>query len=223
MDKLVEIIAQKTSGKSLKSFRYSFEPLEKPNIHYPEENEVPFSVKERGETDSSIQTSRNLMERSKQIRGREPLLKYFMDGSRRTYKIDDISYKSKKKIYPILAGQIGTACCERTSERTLKKYELKRDLFVALPKSADKDADGETFFNSLTKELNREINSFTYSLTISKTIAYHDQLGKGEKYEHRAIARIHDEMIESEKEIVRCIVEKNLLNPHAYLLKDGSL
>ena len=226
MNKLVETIAEQTSGKSLKSFRYSVDPIEKPDIHYPDEEEtaVVFSPKELGETDNSIKKSRDLTERVRKIKNDNdtPLMKYFMDGSRKTYKIDDIAYESKRKIYPLLAGQIGTACCERT-EQTIKKYKLVQGLILALPESSDKDDDGDLFFSQLRKVLNQQISSFNFKFHILEIVAYKDALGKGEKYEHRAIARIHDEMIKLEKEIVRCIVKENLLGPDSYLLKDGSL
>ena len=38
------------------------------------------------------------------IQGCTPIFRFFLDGSRRTYKVDDIAIG--KKIFPIVAGQI---------------------------------------------------------------------------------------------------------------------
>ncbi len=39
------------------------------------------------------------------------LFKFFLDGSRRVYKVDDIQYD--KKVFPIVSGQISVSCCGR--------------------------------------------------------------------------------------------------------------
>lgn len=51
---------------------------------------------------------------------------YFMDGSRRTYKIGDMVLEGKK-IYPIVAAQIRAGCTERDSAKKLHTHgELQR-------------------------------------------------------------------------------------------------
>lgn len=51
---------------------------------------------------------------------------YFMDGSRRTYKIGDMVLEGKK-IYPIIAAQIRAGCTERDSGKKLHTHgELQR-------------------------------------------------------------------------------------------------
>ena len=54
-----------------------------------------------------------------------PIFRFFLDGSRRTYKVDDIAIG--KKIFPIVAGQIIVGCCERKDRETFKHLlaELK--------------------------------------------------------------------------------------------------
>ena len=51
---------------------------------------------------------------------------YFMDGSRRTYKIGDMVLEGKK-IYPIVAAQIRAGCTERNGAKKLHTHgELQR-------------------------------------------------------------------------------------------------
>ncbi|MCP4405440.1 MAG: hypothetical protein GY801_50080, partial [bacterium] len=59
------------------------------------------------------------------------LFTYFLDGSRRTYKIVDFG-STDGKFLPIVAGQIGAAVCVRRRKK-LKKYALKRENAIALP------------------------------------------------------------------------------------------
>lgn len=58
-----------------------------------------------GETDTSLKTIKDISKTAKQIEGNLPLFRYFLDGSRRIYIIDDIELG--KKIFPIIGGQIG--------------------------------------------------------------------------------------------------------------------
>ena len=46
---------------------------------------------------------------------------YFMDGSRRTYKIGDMVLEGKK-IYPIVVAQIRAGCTERDSAKKLHTH-----------------------------------------------------------------------------------------------------
>lgn len=51
--------------------------------------------------------------------GELPLLKYFLDGSRHVFKVDDIAYN--KQVFPVVAGQIGIGCCKREDKRMQKE------------------------------------------------------------------------------------------------------
>ena len=51
----------------------------------------------------------------------------------------------------------------------------------------------------------------------------HKKLKDGGSYENRAIATIHEHMIDSEKAIVHQLAQADFLNEETYLLKDGSL
>lgn len=60
-------------------------------------------------------------------------IKYFLDGSRHTFKVDDISIG--QKIYPIIAGQIIVGCCYRPDRDSFKKADLKKEIIISLPKT----------------------------------------------------------------------------------------
>ena len=59
------------------------------------------------------------------------LFKYFLDGARRTYKVVDFG-STDGKFLPIVAGQIGTAVCQRNNKR-LQKLHLRRENVLAVP------------------------------------------------------------------------------------------
>lgn len=50
---------------------------------------------------------------------------YFMDGSRRTYKIGDIVL-NKTKIYPVVVAQVRAGCCHRDEDRKVCKHLLEQ-------------------------------------------------------------------------------------------------
>ena len=48
---------------------------------------------------------------------------FFMDGSRRTYKIGDIVIDGGKKIYPVVIAQIRAGCTERDGAKKLHSHQ----------------------------------------------------------------------------------------------------
>ncbi|MDL2222663.1 hypothetical protein LJB98_01015 [Bacteroidales bacterium OttesenSCG-928-M11] len=221
MSKILSFIEKETNGKCYKSFKFCHDIIAVPSVAYEDNLDDKISLKEFGETDHSPQM-RDMTRKSKQLETLTPLFRYFLDGSRRTYRIDDIEYR--KKIYPIIAGQIGVGCCERIDKSTFQKTQLEHNLVISLPMYAY--ADGfkpELFFNNLTEKINQLPALKKYNLHVSKILPYSDRLDKGETYENKGIAKIQDEMIESEKKIVAELTAKNLLNQSSYLVKDGSL
>lgn len=223
MNELLKIIENVTAGKCYASYKYSLDYENKPILDY-DNNEKFFIPKDRnGETDTSLKVSKSLKEFAKSINNNAPLFKYFLDGSRRVYKIDDIELN--KNIYPIIGGQIGVACCERQSPSKFKTKYFDNDLVLALPNNANVDGgNSDLFFNSLTDDLNKTQRLKKYNLKFSKVLSYTSkQLIAGEKYENFGTAKIQDEMIECEKKIVALLTHENLLNEDNYLIKDGSL
>lgn len=220
MKSILPFIADQTRGKSFKTRKYSLDDVKMPSLEYDEHQDI--NLKRYGELEK-ITKPKPLGEKSKQIQKfSKPLFKYFLDGSRRTYKIDDMAYNNR--VYPVVAGQIGVGCCTRDDEKILKKEVLEHILVLALPACADKDGKKELFFNKLVDDINSQNFLKTKKIKIHKMLSYKDKkLNSGEKYEDLGIAKIHDEMIENEKKIVANLISKNLLNENSYLLKDGSL
>ena len=220
MDKILQFIAKETKGECYTSFKYCHDSVTVPTLDYEDKPKV--SLKEFGETEHNERV-RDLSIRAKKIQLSHPLFKYFLDGSRRTYKIDDIEYQ--KKIFPIIGGQIGVACCERDSPSDFRVTILEKNLVLSLPRYAYADGhSADLFFNNLTSKINELSSLSKYNLRISKILPYDSgKLAEGEKYESKGIAKIQDEMIECEKRIVAQLTSKNLLNEESYLIKDGSL
>jgi hypothetical protein len=223
MDKILAFLEKQIGGTCYSSYKYCVDEKEVPSVNY-EENQIYTIQRDRfGETDTSLKTTKDISKTAKQIEGNNPLFRYFLDGSRRVYKIDDIELG--KRIFPIIGGQIGVACCERTNPSTFKKAILEHNLVMALPSDADKDGkNSEQFFNSIVQKINSIDKLQQYNLKFSKILPYSTrQLDPGEKFENLGIEKIQEEMTECEKRIVSELVKKNLLNQDNYLLKDGSL
>lgn len=77
------------------------------------------------------------------IENTPPIFRYFLDGSRHTYKVDDIAIG--KRIFPIVAGQVIVGCCERKGRDKFKKYDILQKLIMSLPDDFDDDDGGENF------------------------------------------------------------------------------
>ncbi len=140
-----------------------------------------------------------------------------MDGSRRTYKINDIQIDSH--ILPVIAGQVGVAVCERDEKKRLSPCRSKLHIVAALPRNLDKEGKNEkqekAYFADLADKLGHG------RIKLDSILAY--KASSDENYEDKAVARIQEHMIEREKEMVQELVNANLLSDGAYLVKDGSL
>ena len=216
MSGVMDKIAQETRGKSFKTFKYSFDSVGVPSFDYDDNQEITW---ERiGETIVSKKAI-DLTGRAKQIIPQIPLFSYFLDGSRKAYKVDDIAYRNQ--VFPVIAGQVGIGCCQRDNKE-MKPLTYTRRLVIALPKVANQnDWNKELFFSNLLKKVNDELLSRNVCFT--DIVPYTVKKDEGEKLENKGIAAIQDLMIEKEKGMVAHLVAKNLLNPNHYLLKDGSL
>lgn len=225
MNKILSFIADKTKAdRSYQSYKYCFESVEVPTILYDDKQKIVFSHDKNGETDKGLKTAKSLKLQAQNIsQHEEPLFKYFLDGSRRTYKVDDIAYDNR--VYPIIAGQIGVACCERKNKDHFKKLLFEQQLVLSLPSSANYlDDNHELFFNRQVKELNEIAFLKKFNINFDKIFVYDIKaLKEGEKYENKGISKIQDEMIEAEKRLVNYLVKDKKLNLSSYLLKDGSL
>ena len=238
MDKVLDIVANETNGKCYTSFRYcADDEIRVPTLDFDsKDKELSVVVKEYGETDTNLSKSKSLKSLADKIINNDPLFHFFLDGSRRTYKVDDIEIN--RNIYPIIAGQIGVACCQRNDPSQFRCAEFEYNLVLSLPKAANPNGgEAALFFNALTGKINKTPRIEKANVQFSKILSYDSKStsqaqitsydskahGREVKYEHLGIATIQDEMIETEKKIVAHLSSKNLINPDRYLIKDGSL
>ena len=168
----------------------------------------------------------------KLIKETPPYFHYFLDGSRHTYKVDDIAIGSH--IYPIIAGQIVVGCCERKNRDTFHNVCLNTQIIISLPKSFHtKKGKDEDFLRLYCEQLNNYIENNRYvkshNVSISKILLYPiDGSTVGDpndknRYKNSGIARIQNEMTDTEQRLVHEMCKKNLISSQKWLIKDGSI
>jgi hypothetical protein len=222
MPKILDFIARETTGECYKSFKYCYDGVAVPSIAYDDRLNEKIFLKEYGE-DNHSPNMRDISKKARILIDQPPLFRFFLDGSRRTYKVDDIQYDNKK-VYPIIAGQIGVACCERVNRATFKNSALERYMVLSLPEIANADGQNvDLFFNSLADKINSLPKVQKHNIKIDKILPYSTKIDANETLENKGIAKIQDEMVNCEKKIVAQLTAKNLLTPDSYLVKDGTL
>jgi hypothetical protein len=229
MGNILSILEDATNGTCYKSYKYCADEESKvQTITYDDTHGLTVLKDRFGETDTSQKFPRDLSNLARRIFDDAPLFRFFLDGSRRTYKVDDIELN--RRIFPIIAGQVGVACCERKSRSTFKCKEIEGNMIIALPSEANPDNKNDgLFFNNLREKINNGDRIKKTSIRFSKILTYpsrkqntdHDVEAK--KYENLGIAMIQDEMIDLEKKVVSNLTSKHSLSENSYLLKDGSL
>lgn len=220
--KIVKQIANITRGECLNTFKYSFDGIAVPTLVYDDKPD-PICFKIRGETAKhKLPIDISSLAKMLQDDTFEPSFRYFLDGSRRIFKVGDIVYGNR--IYPVIAGQIGVGCCARLHSQ-MKKHAYKRRIVVSLPKVACNDGfDAELhYFNMLCKQINEASRDLPGFVNVDAVISYDTSISKTDKFEDKAVAKIQMLMIEEEKNMVKELVAENKLGSRSYLLKDGSL
>lgn len=215
MGNVLKIIADETDGKRFKSHKFCFEEFDSPNLY---DETLTYTPKKHGETVHRT-LPHDVKPNADIIAVNQPLFKYFLDGTRRTYKIDDIGYD--RRIYPIVAGQIGVGCCYRKSPDSFNVCKYTHKALLSMPDIADKDGKGKSFFNGLCQKVNKESDINRIGINLSAILKYKvnldDDLG------NLAIAKIQTEMIDLEMRFVDELAKDNCLTHDSYLIKDGSI
>jgi len=218
--KIRDILTQETGGKSYKAHKYSLDNVERPTIDY-ENNQIVW--KRTAETTRHTKYVDLRTDCKRVVEHGDQILSYFLDGSRRVFKVDDRAYYdgSRSMIFPIIAGQIGVGCCRRANRRMIPE-KFKREIVLSMPDIAN--ADGKSgFFQATTKKLNECEELKRLGIAFSTILSYRTSKNEESKFEDRATACVQDEMIRCEKELVAELVRERKLNPDNYLVKDGSL
>lgn len=221
MPKIMQIIAKETNGISYNTYKYSYDSIGVPSVIYDNDDKI-MKWQESGETDVHKKPV-DLKSFADRLIGVEPILKYFLDGSRHVFKVDDISYN--KHVYPVVAGQIGVGCCGRENKRMYPEL-FNRELVLALPDKSHADGwDDQAYFAGKLQKVNNSPDLKRLGLEFSKIIPYSTSstTGREDKLEDRAIGVIQDHMVEAEKRMVAELVRKKRLGQSSYLVKDGSL
>lgn len=219
--KLMNLIAEYTGGKSYKAHKYCIDKSTHPSVDYGNSEIV---WKRRAET-TPHKSYVDLSALSKTLASRDDqILSYFLDGSRRVFKVDDIAYTKsggRSVIYPVIAGQIGVGCCKRINKKLIPEKFI-REYVIALPGIAD--ADGRPgFWPATAKKISDCEELKRLGISFSTILSYKASQTNDKKFEDMATACVQDRMIEREKELVAELVREGKLNQDNYLVKDGSL
>lgn len=231
MDKILQSIENETKLRCYRTVKYSLDSTSAPIIQYDDSEKLNISVKQKyAETDKSKVKHIDLEQKAERELG-FPIFKYFLDGSRKTYKVDDIAIGDR--IYPLVAGQISVGCCYRMDD-SFKTVDSQRMIVLAVPDRINIDDLPEKEFlrdlcdvvntSSVLKKTGVEINKiFQYPTDSLKAKSLLLNKSDKEKYEDLAVMCIQNEMMDTEQLVVKELCRRNLLNDNAYLIKDGSL
>jgi len=219
--KVMTILAEATGGKSYKAHKYGLDHADRPSIDYGDSEII---WKRRAET-TQHRTYVDLLELRKRLASHgDQILSYFLDGSRRVFKVDDIAYSQsggRSVIYPVIAGQIGVGCCHRVDKKVVPA-KFKREFVLSMPDEAD--ADGKPgFWPATAKKLSECDELKRLGIEFATILPYKTSKSDDKKFEDRATACVQDRMIECEKKLVTELVREGKLNQNNYLIKDGSL
>ncbi len=211
-----KLVADLTDGESFNTNKMCLDHVATGNIDY---EQGKYSCKRSGET-QKIKDYVSLVELAQKIQELPPLFSYFLDGSRKTYKVDDIVYN--RSVYPEIAGQISVACTLRRARR-LQKFMLQKEMIIVLPAIANKDnaSTAEQFFCNVLKKINSNHMLVARGFKFDKILRYSES--RDGELQNLAIEEIQNRMMNIEKKFVVELVSKNAIDADNFLLKDGSL
>lgn len=140
---------------------------------------------------------------------------YFMDGSRRTYKIGDIVLE-RKKIFPVVAAQIRAGCTERDRQKKLHTHGLvhRKNLLLLSDKMNEVD------FQEIRQRILKTQMAQDLHLDI---VRYYFDPVKDSVPVNAAIARANSIMHDMEINILGQMVNSEILEPNHMLIVDGPL
>lgn len=141
---------------------------------------------------------------------------FFMDGSRRTYKIGDIVIDGGKKIYPVVIAQIRAGCTERDGAKKLHSHQtiLRKNLLLLSDKINTVD------FKEIQQRLMRTAVAKEMFLEV---VSYRFETEKHNIPVNAAIAKANSMMHDMEIEILSNMVKSGSLDTDRMLVVDGPL
>ncbi len=138
---------------------------------------------------------------------------YFMDGSRKVYKIGDI-ITAENRFMPVVSGQVCAGCCVRDKFGRMQKHRLEKKNYLMLCSAIQKE-DYEYIKISYEKEMTK-----TLPLIVEK---YSYDKSKDNSPVNTAVARVQKFMQDLEIELLEQMVASGSLSPEHMLVIDGSL
>lgn len=140
---------------------------------------------------------------------------FFMDGSRRTYKIGDMVLDGKK-IYPVVIAQVRAGCTERNGQKKIHACgEIQRKNLLLL---SDKMNDVD--FAEIRQRILKTKMAQDLHLDI---VTYHFDPNKDNVPVNAAIAKANTMMHDMEIDILGKMVNSGTLEPDRMLIVDGPL
>lgn len=139
---------------------------------------------------------------------------FFMDGSRRTYKIGD-TVIGNRKIYPVVIAQVRAGCTKR-SEKKLHTHNsvLHKNLLLLTDKINEED------FAEIRQRILKTKVATKMALEV---VSYRFEEGKHNIPVNAAIAKANSIMHDMEIEILSSMVKSGELSPDCMLMVDGPL
>ena len=163
--KILDFIEQQGKGKyhCYKTRKLSLDIANNDTIAYNYDDKT-VSNSSKSDFAESDRTRKSVVDLSKSVCGDKippPIFSYFLDGSRHTYKVDDIAIG--RKIFPIIAGQVIVGCCERINRNVFKKALLSKNdslcskIVIAMPDDFDDNDGCDNFCRAFRDALNSEL------------------------------------------------------------------
>ncbi len=218
----MSLLAEMTGGKSYRAHKYGLDHAERPTIDNSENDSIIWQ--EIAETTHHKKYVPLWEDSQKVLSSGTNVLTYFLDGSRRVFKVDDMGFVlsgGRNVIFPILAGQIGVGCTKREN-RALKIEKFHQEFVIAMPDIAN--ANGKPgYFEALARKLDSCQTLINANIKFSTILEYKVARDPEKKYEDKGTALVQERMSIREREMVEELVREGKLNQDNYLIKDGSL
>ncbi len=154
----------------------------------------------------------------------DSLFNYFMDGSRMAYKIAELNFDGK--VWPVVAGQIGVACCRRKNRR-MEHFARTYKTLLSVPRIVCDLSGNAASDRQKMAALLRGVNDIA-ARKCGARFMFNDIVVYSEKEdmskENLAVARIQSTMTDTEKAAIKKLAEDGFISlDEDYLAKDGSL
>lgn len=188
-------------------------PCERVNLDYDQHREYAESEEHRGTDLFEYPSPKYPTIHTRQIDNSIPsILRYFLDGSRRTYKIGDLLVNGR--YLPLIAGQVGVAVIVR--RQTGRPYAPLRDFCsfknaIAFPDQLASPDDTKTLKHKIQDATGNAFEVLRYQVKPDR-----DPVDLG-------VAKIMSYMADLELKAVHDMSEQRLLQTDAMLVKDGPL